>query len=66
MAVGYNEMYWRRVKADPARLAVYRARRNKNQNARRAREREERLRPSPLEQLILGCSPESDTGHKTQ
>lgn len=37
MATEYNKSYWLRIKADPEKLARYRARRAKNQKARRQR-----------------------------
>ena len=50
MVTDYNKAYWQRVKADPEKLARYRARRNKNQNARRAKTRNH----SALADLIYG------------
>lgn len=37
MSTDYNKAYWLRIKSDPERLAKYKARRTKNQRARRQR-----------------------------
>lgn len=40
MATEYNKSYWLRIKADPEKLALYKARRNRNQKTRRLRAKE--------------------------
>lgn len=50
MVTEYNKAYWQSVKQDPEKLARYRARRNKNQNARRAKDRKQ----DALATLIYG------------
>lgn len=37
MVTEYNKAYWLKIKADPERLAKYKARRARNQKARRQR-----------------------------
>ena len=46
MATDYNKAYWQTIKADPEKLAAYRARRRRNQAARRQRNRDAKMPPS--------------------
>jgi hypothetical protein len=55
----HNASYWLRVKHDEARLAHYRARRARNQKARRARLSAAIPQPSPSDAEVLAMVIES-------
>lgn len=66
MVTEYNKAYWQRIKADPERLSRYKARRNKNQVARRTRAKHtasladrilEKLQELPQHPVSEGATP---------